>query len=233
MQKTNKNNTISIPLFVVILAIMVVLTLFFSIKTICFGNNDSEEIEQVEEQEEEPQEEVQPEPVEEPKQEEVQASTETPEQVEEPQTENKVQTYTASDGKTYESIGSINIPRLGINYPILSTTTDKLLKVSVTKYWGGNPNEVGNLCITGHNYKNSKFFGKLPNIQNGDIIQITDLNGKTLDYTVYNTYVVDPEDTSCTSQLTDGKIEVTLITCYYENGNAHATKRLIVKARVQ
>ncbi len=233
MQKTNKNNTISIPLFVVILAIMVVLTLFFSIKTICFGNNDSEEIEQVEEQVEEPQEEVQPEPVEEPKQEEVQASTETPEQVEEPQTENKVQTYTASDGKTYESIGSINIPRLGINYPILSTTTDKLLKVSVTKYWGGNPNEVGNLCITGHNYKNSKFFGKLPNIQNGDIIQITDLNGKTLDYTVYNTYVVDPEDTSCTSQLTDGKIEVTLITCYYENGNAHATKRLIVKARVQ
>ena len=60
MQKTNKNNTISIPLFVVILAIMVVLTLFFSIKTICFGNNDSEEIEQVEEQVEEPQEEVQP-----------------------------------------------------------------------------------------------------------------------------------------------------------------------------
>ena len=89
------------------------------------------------------------------------------------------------------------------------------------------------MCISGHNYKNSKFFGKLLNIKNGDTIQISDLNGKTLDYKVYDTFIVDPQDTSCTSQLTNGKIEVTLITCYYENGNAHATKRFIVKARVE
>ena len=89
------------------------------------------------------------------------------------------------------------------------------------------------MCITGHNYKNSKFFGKLLSIKQGDIIKITDLSRRTLDYTVYDTYVVDPKDTTCTSQLTDGKVEVTLITCYYENGNAHATKRFIVKARVK
>ena len=89
----------------------------------------------------------------------------------------KVKTYTASNGQNYDSIGIINIPSLGIKYPILATTNEKLLKVSVTKYWGANPNEVGNLCISGHNYKNSKFFGKLQNIKNGDIIQITDLNG--------------------------------------------------------
>ena len=89
------------------------------------------------------------------------------------------------------------------------------------------------MCVSGHNYKNSKFFGKLLNIKNGDTIQISDLNGKTLNYKVYDTFIVDPQDTSCTSQLTNGKIEVTLITCYYENGNAHATKRFIVKARVE
>ena len=144
---------------------------------------------------------------------------------------NKIKKYTSYKGQNYNNIGIINIPRLGINYPILETTTEKALKVSVTKFWGGNPNEVGNLCIIGHNYKNSKFFGKLHNIQNGDTVQITDMNGNTLNYSVYDSYIVTPEDTSCTTQLTNGKIEVTLITCYYENGNAHATKRLIVKAR--
>ena len=109
---------------------------------------------------------------------------------------------------------------------------DTLLKISVCKFHGANPNQVGNLCIVGHNYKNSKFFGKLQNIKNGDIIQITDLNGQTLDYKVYDTKIVDPSDTSCTSQLTNGNIEITLITCYYENGSAHASKRFIVKARV-
>ena len=160
-----------------------------------------------------------------------QKNVDTQETMQENTTKKVTKTYTVSDGKKYNTIGNVSIPRLGIEYPILSTVSEKLLKVSVARYWGGNPNEVGNLCITGHNYKNSKFFGNLINIKNGDIIKITDLNGKTLDYKVYDTFVVEPENTACTSQLTNGNIEVTLITCYYENGNAHATKRFIVKAR--
>ena len=85
--------------------------------------------------------------------------------------------------------------------------------------------------MIGHNYKNSKFFGNLLKIKIGDIVKITDNNGKTLDYSVYDTYIIDPDDNACTSQLTDGHTEITLITCYYENGNAHATKRFVVKAR--
>ena len=128
-------------------------------------------------------------------------------------------------------IGSLEIPSLDIKYPILSTTSEELLKVSLTKYWGGNPNEVGNLCILGHNFKDSKFFGNLLNIEKNAIIKVTDIDGNTLDYKVYETSIVEPEDTSCTSQLTDGHTEVTLITCYYENGNSYATKRFVVKAR--
>lgn len=149
------------------------------------------------------------------------------------QEEPKTITYTRANGKKYDVIATLNIPNLGIEYPILSTTTTELLKVSVTKYWGANPNEVGNMVVIGHNYKNSKFFGKLPNIRNGDIIKITDLNNNTLDYKVYDTYIIDPEDNSCTSQLTNGQTEITLITCYYENGQAHATKRFVVKARTE
>lgn len=135
------------------------------------------------------------------------------------------------NGENYTIVGVLNIPSLNIEYPILSETSTKLLKVSLNKYWGANPNEVGNMVVVGHNYKNNKFFSNLSKIQLGAIVKITDLDGKTLDYKVYDTEVIDPYDNSCTSQLTDGKTEITLITCHYENGSNHATKRFVVKAR--
>lgn len=142
-------------------------------------------------------------------------------------------TYTASNGKKYDAIATLNIPSLGIEYPILSSTSEALLKVALNKYWGANPNEVGNMVVIGHNYKNSKFFGKLPQIEIGAIVKITDLTGKTLDYKVYDKFIIDPNDNSCTSQLTNGQTEITLITCYYQPGDVHASKRLVVKARTQ
>ena len=130
------------------------------------------------------------------------------------------------DGKTYEMVGSINIPSINVDYPILSEISDSLLKVSVCKFWGSNPNEVGNLCIAGHNYRNKRFFSKVPTLSVGDIIEITDLNKKTLKYSVYDKYTVDPEDTSCTSQITNGKKIVTLITCTNDS-----KQRVIVQAK--
>lgn len=121
--------------------------------------------------------------------------------------------FTDSKGNEYSIVGVVNIPKINTKYPIIEEWTDKLLKVSVCKFWGANPNEVGNLCIVGHNYKNSKFFSKVPTLTIGDIVEITDLSGKTLKYEAYNIYTVDPSDTRCTSQLTQGKKEVTLITC--------------------
>ena len=42
-------------------------------------------------------------------------------------------------------IANLNIPSLGIKYPVLSSTSTALLKISLNKYWGANPNEVGNM----------------------------------------------------------------------------------------
>lgn len=143
----------------------------------------------------------------------------------------KTTTYTTDSGETYSIIATLDIPSLNINYPILSSTSTELLKISLNKYWGADPNEVGNMVVLGHNYKNSKFFGKLPNIKIGAVVNITDTSGRTLKYKVYDTDIIDPDDNECTSQLTDGHTEITLITCYYEKGKAHATKRFVVKAR--
>lgn len=132
----------------------------------------------------------------------------------------------ASDGTVYYTIGVINIPSINVNYPILSTYSDALLKISPCKFHGPNPNEVGNLCIAGHNYKNSKFFSKVPNLKNGDKIDITDLSGKTITYVVYDKFIVNPDELECTSQLTEGRRELTLITCTNDN-----KQRYIIKAR--
>lgn len=130
------------------------------------------------------------------------------------------------NGSTYEVVAIVNIPKLEIQYPVLSSTSKELLKVSVNKYWGPNPNKEGNFCIVGHNYNDERFFGKLNNIQNGDEIELTDMKGETKVYYVYATYIVDPEDTECTSQQTNGATEITLITC-----TKNFKQRFIVKAR--
>lgn len=142
--------------------------------------------------------------------------------VEEEPVEKKVQTTSGE----YNIEAVLNIPRLEINYPVLAETSEELLKISVNKYWGPAPNEVGNYCIVGHNYKNKTMFGRLNEITNGDVIELTDNSGRTITYTVYDRYVVEPTDTRCTSQLTNGKREITLITC-----TNYGQQRLIVKGR--
>lgn len=145
------------------------------------------------------------------------------------QIENKDQVrevFQTADGDSYSTDAILNIPSLEINYPVLNKTTNELLKISITKFWGGDPNKVGNYVIVGHNYRNKKMLGRLSEIQLGDKIELTDFEGKTLEYEVYDKYIVEPDDTACTSQETDGKKEVTLITC-----TNYGTQRLIVKAK--
>ena len=79
-----------------------------------------------------------------------------------------VEEYVASNGKIYEYIAILKIPSLEIEYPVLSDASKELMKISLNKYWGQNPNKQGNFCIIGHNYNDSRFFGKLNKIQIGD-----------------------------------------------------------------
>jgi len=132
----------------------------------------------------------------------------------------------ASDGKAYDTVAYLTIPSLGIQYPVLAKTSEALLKVSLNKYWGSNPNQVGNMCIVGHNYNDDRFFGKLNQIEQGAEIIITEMDGEALSYYVYKTDMIDPYDTSCTSQRTNGGKEITLITC-----NVDGSQRFIAKAR--
>lgn len=134
-------------------------------------------------------------------------------------------TSVTSTGDTVTKIAIVNIPSINITYPVLSTYNEELLKTSPCKYWGPDPNEVGNFCIVAHNYRNAKFFSKVPELENGDIVELTDLNNRTIQYVVYDKYVVREDDRTCSSQKTDGRKEVTLITCTDDSEN-----RVVVKA---
>jgi len=100
------------------------------------------------------------------------------------------------------------------------------LKIAPCKLWGGEPNQVGNLSIIGHNYKNTQFFSKLNTLEIGDIVILQSISGSKLTYKVYDMFEVKNDDFACTEQSTDGTIELTLITCTNSK-----SKRYVVKCR--
>ena len=136
-------------------------------------------------------------------------------------------TYTAPNGKKYETLGVVKIPKFNITYPILSKTTDALMKIAPCKFHGANPNEVGNLCVIAHNYRRKGvFFSDVPKMVVGDIVEIQDLSQRTIQYVVYDIHTVLPDNVEDTTQKTNGRKEVTLITCTNDS-----KQRVIVKCR--
>lgn len=126
----------------------------------------------------------------------------------------------------YDVLAKLEIPNISLETYILKTYSTSALNISVTKFWGANPNTTGNFCVAGHNFKNKNMFHNLKNLEIGDNLFITDNIVGKIEYEIFNIYKVDPKDVSCLSQATNGKKEVTLITCTNDS-----TKRIIVKAR--
>ena len=124
-------------------------------------------------------------------------------------------------------IGMIDIPIINISYPIISKTSEELLKISPCRFAGPFPNRFGNMCIAAHNYKNNLMFSKLNKLEKKDSIYITDLNKDKFEYIVYEKYISSEDDWSCINQ--QNNIEITLITCNTSNNK----ERIIIKAKMK
>ena len=145
------------------------------------------------------------------------------------QTEEKIdeQGLSIIEFEGFKVIGIIKIPAIDLEYPILEQTTDDAMNVSISRYWGGNINDYGNVSLAGHNNKITlTMFGKNKNLKIGDRIFLTDLTGRTIEYNIYDSFITDPDDVSILRTTDESVREVTLITC--TNGRAN---RLIHKAR--
>lgn len=128
--------------------------------------------------------------------------------------------------KGYKVEGIIEIPKINIKYPIIDHTNEETMKVSITKFWGPQANEIGNYTVAGHNNKDGTMFGKTKYLQIGDKIKLTNLKNETIEYEIFKIYSIDPDDVSCVESVENGIREITLITC--TNGHKN---RLVTKAR--
>lgn len=126
----------------------------------------------------------------------------------------------------YHVVGIIKIPAIDIEYPIIDKTSDQAMEVSITKFWGNNVNDIGNFTMAGHNYLDGTMFGKTKKLNIGDKIEMTDLTGNTIEYEIFDKYVIDPNDVTCVNSVQENTREITLLTC--TNGRSN---RLVIKAR--
>jgi len=121
-------------------------------------------------------------------------------------------------------IGIIEIPSLGIRYPVMEGTGSAVLNAGIghiTETAGIG--EAGNCVLCGHNgSRYGTFFTPLNKIRAGDGVSVTDKTGAVYLYEVTETFVTDPYDNSIKAQP-DGQ-ELTLFTCA-----DRGTMRFVVK----
>lgn len=128
----------------------------------------------------------------------------------------------------YRVEGKLEMPSVKLQYPVLEEMKNiNELEISVAIQYGVGLNKVGNTVIIGHNYRSGLFFGSNKKMNIGDSIFITDsATGKRIEYKIYNKYTTEENDTSFYNRNTNGKREVSLVTCMSNNNY-----RLVILAR--
>lgn len=119
--------------------------------------------------------------------------------------------------------GKIYIEKINLEYAIFNNFNEELLKISPCKFYGGNLDNKGNICIAGHNYNDERFFGNLDKLEIKDEIILENLDGKRYKYIIFDIFETDENDISIFNS--SKKYELTLLTC--NNANK---KRIIIKA---
>ena len=106
----------------------------------------------------------------------------------------------------YDLVGTVRIPDVGIELPVLNTWNYDLLKMSACRY-SGSVSE-GNLILLGHNYKTH--FGPLTSIAVGDTVEFVGVDGNTYVYAVAVTEILGENELE---RLTATPYSLTLFTC--------------------
>lgn len=117
------------------------------------------------------------------------------------------------------------IPQINLETYVLKDFSSEGLNICPSKFWGAEPNEIGNFCVAGHNYQKENMFKNLKKLKIGDEFYLLDNKNGKYTYTIYDIYKVKEEDISPIDEETNGKRIVTLITCVN-----YTNYRLIVKA---
>lgn len=108
------------------------------------------------------------------------------------------------NGRNY--IGVLDIPALELSLPIISEWSYDALQIAPCRYSGSAYLE--NMVIAGHNYRSH--FASLPQLQPGDSVTFTDMDGNVFSYEVSSLETLSPY---AVSDMTSGDWALTLFTC--------------------
>ena len=108
------------------------------------------------------------------------------------------------DGRSY--IGVLDIPALELSLPIISEWSYDALQIAPCRYSGSA--YLDNLVIAGHNYRSH--FASLPQLQPGDTVTFTDMDGNVFSYAVSS---LETLSSYAISDMTSGDWDLTLFTC--------------------
>ena len=126
---------------------------------------------------------------------------------------------------TGDTVGRIEIPRLGVTAVIRAGTDARTLQLAVGHIPGtAMPGEPGNVGLAGHR---DTFFRRLADIRPDDEIRVTTPE-RVFTYRVERTDVVEPRDVWVLDPTEHPAL--TLVTCYPFNYIGSAPKRFIVRA---
>lgn len=132
-------------------------------------------------------------------------STQVPEQT---QPEETVPVSTVMPEKEYlgySMIGTLRIPSVGIELPVLSSWSYDLLNIAPCRYSGSIPGE--DMILMGHNYKSH--FTPLHDIAIGAEVEFEDVNGIVYCYTVGEIQTLHKND----GEQLPSDFPLTLFTC--------------------
>ena len=127
-----------------------------------------------------------------------------------------------------DTMGSIKIPDIDVNLPIMHGTSDTVLEKAVGHLKGsslpvGGPDT--HCVLTGHTgLSNMKLFTDLTELKKGDVFILTVL-GRKLAYKVIEIFIVTPDDVDRLKIIEDRDL-CTLVTCTPYGVNSH---RLLVR----
>lgn len=124
--------------------------------------------------------------------------------------EDKKMTEIEIDGHAY--IGYLTMSTLGLELPVMSSWSYPKLRIAPCRYNGSVRGE--DLVVMAHNYNNH--FGKISQLNIGDSLSFTDMDGVTTVYTVVAKDIVAPNGVQ---EVTDGAYDLTLFTCTYGGAN--------------
>ena len=108
------------------------------------------------------------------------------------------------DGAQY--IGLLCVSKLDLELPIQSEWSYPNMKISPCRYEGSI--YLNNMVICGHNYRTH--FGALKDLEKGDLITFTDVDGNEFWYEVMETEILQPK---AVEEMTSGDWDLTLFTC--------------------